>query len=139
MLTGEYNHNIDDKGRMNFPSKLREELGVQFYVTSWFDDCLAVFSEEEFQIVRDKIVQQSMTRSRDIQRWLASSATTVEPDKQGRILIPTKLREKAGIGTEVTVIGVFNRAEIWDRKKWAAQSETMDAEAFDQKMSELEI
>lgn len=139
MLTGEYYHSIDPKGRMNFPSRLRDELGEQFYVTSWFDDCLAVFSKQEFEAVCQKLISQSTARSRDVQRRLAANAIMVEPDKQGRILIPANLRNKSGIESEVAVIGVLNRAEIWDKQRWMNMDESLDSETFDQKMLELDL
>ena len=139
MLTGEYFHNIDAKGRMIFPSKLREELGLKFYVTRWLDDCLVVFSEEEWQIVCEKIKNQSFAKSRDIQRFLFANACMVEPDKQGRILIPQNLRERAGLDKDVAVIGVLNRAEIWDKDRWIQKSNEIDSETFDEQMLELDI
>lgn len=139
MLTGEYFHNIDPKGRMNFPSKLREELGERFYITRWLDDCLVVFSEEEWEIICEKIKSQSLTRSRDIQRYLFANASLMEPDKQGRILIPQNLRERAGIEKDVAIIGVMNRAEIWDKERWMKRSDEIDSDLFDDKMLELDI
>lgn len=139
MLTGEYFHNIDPKGRMNFPSKLREELGERFYITRWLDDCLVVFSEGEWEIICEKIKSQSFSRSRDIQRYLFANASVMEPDKQGRILIPQNLRERAGLVKDVAIIGVLNRAEIWDKERWIEKSGEMDADLFDDKMMELDI
>lgn len=139
MLIGEYFHNVDEKGRMNFPSKLREELGEKFYITRWLDDCLVVFSKEEWEIICDKIKTQSITRSRDVQRFLFANAAQVEPDKQGRILIPQNLRESSGIKKDVAIIGVLNRAEIWDRERWLSKSKEMDADMFDDRMLELDI
>ncbi len=139
MLTGEYFHNIDQKGRMNFPSKLREELGDRFYITRWLDDCLVVFSEEEWQVVCDKIKSQSFSRSRDIQRYLFANACLVEPDKQGRVSIPQNLRERSGITRDVAIIGVLDRAEIWDKDRWLKKSEEMDSDLFDDKMLELDL
>jgi len=125
-LTGEYFPNIDNKGRMNFPSRLREELGERFYITRWVDSCLAVFSEEEWKSVCEKINSQSFNSTRDAQRQLSSNACLVEPDKQGRISIPQSLRERAGITAEVAVIGAMNRAEIWDRARWQRRCELSD-------------
>lgn len=139
MLTGEYFHNIDDKGRMIFPSKLRDDLGEQFYITRWLDDCLVVFSQEEWDNICQKLKEQPMGRSRDIQRFLFANACTVEPDKQGRILIPANLRERAGITKDVAVIGVLNRAEIWDKERWIKMADSIDADVFDQKMMDLDI
>ncbi|NLL92343.1 MAG: division/cell wall cluster transcriptional repressor MraZ [Ruminococcaceae bacterium] len=139
MLTGEYFHNVDAKGRMNFPSKLREELGEKFYITRWLDDCLAAFSEEEWEVICDRIKSLPLTKSRDVQRFFFANAAQVEPDKQGRILIPQNLRERSGINKEVAIIGVLNRAEIWDRERWLQKSEEMDADMFDDRMLELDI
>ncbi len=139
MLTGEYNHNIDPKGRMIFPSRLREELGERFYITRWLDDCLVVFSEEEWQAMCDKIKQQPIGRSRDVQRFLFANATIVEPDKQGRILIPANLRARAGLEKDVVVIGVLNRAEIWDKERWEKVNDSITSDMLDEKMRELDL
>lgn len=136
MLTGEYFHSIDAKGRMNFPSKLRDELGEQFYVTSWFDDCLAVFSKDEFEKICEKLTALGTAQTRVASRRMGGNATMVEPDKQGRILIPASLREKAGIQGEVAVVGVLTRAEIWDKDRWITMDNSMDAESFEQNMLE---
>ena len=139
MLTGEYFHNIDEKGRMIFPAKLRDDLGEQFVVTRWLDDCLVVFSLEEWDNICTKLKEQPIGRSRDIQRYLFANACTVEPDKQGRILVPAVLRERAGITKDVAVIGVMNRAEIWDKQRWLDMADSIDADVFDQKMMDLDI
>ena len=139
MLTGEYNHNIDEKGRMNFPSRLREELGEKFYITRWLDDCLVVFSESEWNSMCDKIKDRPIGSSRDIQRYLFANACMVEPDKQGRILIPANLRQRASLEKDVVVIGVLNHAEIWNREKWNAVNDSITNEMIDSQMRELEI
>ena len=139
MLTGEYYHSLDEKGRMIFPAKLRDELGEQFYVTRWLDDCLVVFSLEEWNNICAKLKEQPIGRSRDIQRFLFANACIVEPDKQGRILIPSNLRERACIDKDVAVIGVMNRAEIWDKTRWLNMADSIDADVFDQKMTDLDI
>ena len=139
MLTGEYFPNIDQKGRMNFPSKLREELGERFYITRWLDDCLVVFSEEEWSSVCERIKTRSFSRSRDIQRYLFANACLVEPDKQGRISIPQSLRDRSGITRDVAVIGVLDRAEIWDKARWLDKCEEMNADTFDDRMLELDL
>ena len=117
-MTGEYEHTIDAKGRMFFPSKLREEIGAVFYVTKGLDNCLFIYSLADWKIIEDKISCLPMSKSRNLQRTLFASASKCEMDAQGRILIPPKLREYAGIVKDVTVIGASNRAEIWDTGKW---------------------
>lgn len=124
---------------MNFPSKLREELGERFTLTRWLDDCLVVFSDAEWKHICDKIETLPMSGSRDIQRFLFANAVVVEPDKQGRILIPSSLRESAGLTKDVVVIGVMNKAEIWDKERWLKMSESINTEDIDKKMFELGI
>jgi MraZ protein len=139
VLAGEYFHSVDDKGRLIFPAKLRDELGEHFVVTRWFDDCLVVFSMEEWENICEKLKNQPMGRSSKLQRYLFAYASFVEPDKQGRILIPANLREKAGITRDVAVIGVMNRAEIWDKERWVEMADSIDASVFDEKMLDLDI
>lgn len=139
MLIGEYFHSIDEKGRMNFPVKLRDDLGEQFVVTRWLDDCLIVFSQNEMENIVAKLRSQPMGSTRDVQRYIFANATTVEPDKQGRILIPNSLREKAGLKRDIVVIGVMDHAEIWDKERWETKSDSVDAAVIDEKMNELGI
>jgi len=139
MMFGTYEHNIDEKGRMIFPSKLREALGDSFIITRWMDNTLAAFSQEEFQNVIGKLNDSPMSESRELVHYLFPNATEAVPDKQGRILIPANLREMAGLTKDVTVIGAMNRAEIWDRERYRREHERVTAEVFNQKMSEQKI
>ncbi|MEG1557748.1 MAG: division/cell wall cluster transcriptional repressor MraZ, partial [Oscillospiraceae bacterium] len=113
--------------------------GERFYVTRWQEDCLAVFSAEEFTALYNKIKQLPIGRTRDVQLYLFSKAAEVETDKQGRILIPANLREAAKITKDVAVIGVMSRAEIWDRERWQKKSESLQSEMFDETLLELGI
>lgn len=139
MLIGEYSHNIDAKGRMNFPAKFRDELGEQFYVTRWLDDCLVAFPASEWDRIAEIIAEKSMVKSRDIRRYIYASAITAEPDKQGRILIPQNLRDHAGLEKEVVIIGVGSHAEIWNKTAWAEMSERMRSGPIAEAMEELEF
>lgn len=118
-LRGRYSHNIDVKGRMNFPTKLREKLGDCFIITKGNDGRLWVFSMEEWEKFEDKLnaLRASSKEGRMAQRYYCSNAQEVEADKQGRILIPQFLREAAGITKDVVVLGTGLRAEIWDRER----------------------
>ena len=137
MLIGEYSHNIDAKGRLNFPAKLREDLGERFIVTKGLDDCLFVYSLEEWAALEAKIKELPMSKARGIQRYLFSGACEVEPDKQGRILIPANLREFARLEKDIMVIGASNRAEIWNRGKWEASCSDLNSNAIAQAMDDL--
>lgn len=113
-------HNVDEKGRLAIPSKLRAELGEPFYIACLTNDCLSVYSEEDWKALTDKFnaIPQSDVKAQRSVRLIYSSACKCEPDKQGRVLIPQLLREKVGIDKEVITIGASNRAEIWAKEKW---------------------
>ena len=136
MLCGEYQHSLDVKGRTNFPSKLRENLGERlFLVRAPGNCCLLVYSYDGWRQLQDKLRQQPG----DIQRFLSSSVFEAEPDKQGRILIPPALRDYAELEREITIIGVLDRAEIWSREHWnnKLSSVTMDEDKLSKAMDEL--
>lgn len=118
MLMGTFYHNMDIKGRMNFPTKLRELLGESFIITKGLDGCLFVYSTDGWEELVDKIKQVPLSKGRELQRFFMAGACEVESDKQGRICIPSNLREYAGLEKDIVVIGASNRAEIWDKSKW---------------------
>lgn len=117
-MTGQYAHNIDAKGRLFIPASLRRELGQTFHITVGQDHCLSVYSDESWAAFMEKLKALSYNEVKKL-RALFAYAADCEPDSQGRILIPTKLREYAGLAKEVVVIGSFDRVEIWDAGRWA--------------------
>jgi len=137
MLIGEYQHSLDAKGRISFPSKLREALGTSFVVTKGLDNCLFVYRLEDWKVLEEKTAQLPTSKARQIQRFLFAGAALVEPDKQGRVLLPQKLREHANLGDDVTVIGVSTRVEIWDTERWNALNEELTSESVADAMDEL--
>lgn len=141
MLIGEYSHTIDEKGRFNFPSKFREDMGDRFIVTKGFDSnsCLFVYSKEEWAHLADKILALPFSKTRNIQRFMFSSAVEVVPDKQGRILIPQNLRDYAGLNKDILVIGVQNRAEIWNSEAWEKVCEDITSESVLEAMEQLDF
>ena len=120
MLIGEYQHSVDDKGRLFMPAKFREELGAKFVASRGIGQCLFVFSNDEWAKFSANLTQapKSNIPAQDFLRLLFASACECEPDKQGRILLPQRLREFAGIEGEAVVIGLMNRAEIWSKQNW---------------------
>ncbi|MEG1658185.1 MAG: division/cell wall cluster transcriptional repressor MraZ [Oscillibacter sp.] len=116
-MTGTNLHTVDGKGRLAIPAKLREELGDTFYVTIGPDPCLTVYSNTSWDRLTEKFEALPYSKARAL-RPLFSNAVKCEPDAQGRILIPQKLREYAHLKKDVSVIGVSSRAEIWDAKTW---------------------
>ena len=136
---GTYEHTIDAKGRMAFPTKLREQLSESFIVTIGLEGCLYVYSEEEWEIFAEKLKTLGGAKAKAAKKRFASSAVYVEADKQGRILIPQNLREHAGLEHDVTVIGVINHAEIWDSEKWNRNSEEFTDEELEAALEDIDI
>lgn len=120
MLLGEYRHNVDTKGRVSVPSKFRGDLGQSFVVTKGLDNCLFMYSKDEWKTFEDKLRQLPLTNedARNFVRFFFAGATECEVDKQGRINIPQNLREYANIQKDVVIIGLSTRAEVWDLNKW---------------------
>ena len=108
-MTGEFKHTLDAKGRLIIPSQLRKELGEVCYVTLSMDKCLWIYSQKSWDAFREKVDALPMSVSRSMRVVFANTATC-EPDSQGRILIPQKLRDFAGLKKDVTVIGFSNHA-----------------------------
>ena len=136
-MKGEYRHTIDAKGRLAMPAKLRDELGEAFYVTLGLDHCLSVYTETGWQAILDKYNALPISQARKM-RFLFANAAKCEPDKQGRFLIPTELRQYAGIRQEVTFIGQGGHAEIWDSEAYdKLEQETLTPENLAQVMEEL--
>ncbi len=139
MLIGEYQHNIDPKGRVIVPAKFREDLGDGFYVTKGLDGCLFVLSPAEWTRLQEKISAMPISKARGLQRFFFSGAVEAEPDRQGRILIPQPLRDYAGLSKDVTFIGASSRAELWDTAHWTAFNSTLTEANIAEAMDELEL
>ena len=120
-MTGEFQHNLDAKGRLFIPARLREELGDVFHVTLSMDRCLSAYSEESWRGFADKVSAMPYVKQRKM-RPLFAYAARCELDGQGRILIPQNLRDYAGLQKNVTVVGCNNHAELWDSAAWAEQN-----------------
>ncbi|MBR0310940.1 MAG: division/cell wall cluster transcriptional repressor MraZ [Oscillospiraceae bacterium] len=140
-MTGQFQHSIDAKGRLFIPAKLREELGETFYVTiAGTDRCLAVYSEEGWEKLTEKFDSLPYSQAKRAIRQLYSNAAKCEPDAQGRILLPQKLRAYAGLEKEVVIAGVSKRAEIWNAEAWAKlEAEELETESLAAVMEELGI
>ena len=141
MFMGEYNHTIDAKGRLIIPSKFRESLGEGFVITKGLDGCLFAYDNQEWNAFEEKLRALPLSRkdNRQFARFFLAGAAEVEVDKQGRILIPSNLREFAGILKDVVLVGVASRVEIWSKEKWDSLQEEDDEAVEDiaERMSEL--
>ena len=138
-MKGTYEHNVDAKGRLFIPTKLRDELGDNFVMTKGLDGCLSLYSQKNWAIMEEKIASLPSSKARSLQRYFFSYAMECEPDSQGRVVIPQVLREFAGITKAVVVIGIVDKAEIWDAEKWRQYNESIDEEDVLKSMEELGI
>ncbi|MBR5356521.1 MAG: division/cell wall cluster transcriptional repressor MraZ [Lachnospiraceae bacterium] len=141
MFMGEYNHSVDEKGRLIIPSKFREELGNEFVITKGLDDCLFIYNNTEWKALEDKLRALPLTNknARTFARFMLGGAATVELDKQGRILIPQVLRAFASLDKEIVLVGIANRIEIWNKANWEAASNIDDMESIAEQMADLGI
>ncbi len=120
MFLGEYSHTIDDKGRLTIPAKFRDELESGVVITRGLDGCLWAYGRSEWEIIAEKVAQLPSTDpvARDFARFMFSGAFDSIPDRQGRILLPQKLRDYAKIEDETIIIGINNKLEIWSPARW---------------------
>lgn len=120
MFIGEYTHNLDPKGRLAIPAKFRSELARGAVVTRGLDDCLFLYTKEEWEKLATKLAQLPISKSntRAFARLMLAGAMDAELDAQGRIMLPEYLRKYAGLNKKVIVAGLYNRLEIWDEEKW---------------------
>ena len=133
MLLGEHEHTLDDKNRLTLPAKLREQLGAQIVVSRGLDGCLYVYPQGEWARLAERVgsLDPFSREARTMQRWFFASGSDAELDKQGRMVIPATLLANAAIGREVTVAGVNDHLEIWDRAAWREQQQTVEGSAED--------
>ena len=133
MLLGEHEHALDEKNRLTLPSKLRAAFGDGVVVTRGLDGCLYAYPRPAWEQLADRIksLDPLAEGSRVMQRHFFAGATQGELDKQGRMVLPTTLIEHAGLGREVTVAGVYDHLEIWDRTKWGQQLHEVEGSAED--------
>jgi len=129
MFLGEYEHTIDAKGRMAIPAKFRTQMDRGAVISKGMGICLSVYTTSRWEEKSDELIAgMASDELRDFERRIYPSASEVELDAQGRIGIPAKLRAYAKLGNEVTVAGVRDHFEIWDRATWLSYQERLDAE-----------
>lgn len=125
MFFGEYSHSLDEKGRIRIPSKLKMSLS-EYVATKGINNCIYIFNkayfETEFLNSINRISAYSLTGQNAV-RAILSSTFEIEEDNQGRFIIPSSLKEFAGITKNVVSVGVGTRIEIWDEQTWKEYSE----------------
>ena len=141
MLYGGYDHTIDKKGRIAIPAKLRDALGESFMIAKGIfgKNCLCVYSNEQWEILVEKIGKLPSSKSSAVKRYLYDGAFSVEFDSQGRILIPQSLREFASLENDAHIIGVDTNLEIWDKSNWEKANAEYTPEAIASIVEELDF
>ena len=141
MFMSEYNHTVDAKGRLIIPSKFREILGDEFVISKGMDGCLFVYANDDWKAFEEKLTSLPLINkeARQFARFFLAGAAQVEVDKQGRILIPSVLREFADITKDAVLIGVGSRIEIWSKDRWEGTVTYQDMEDISKHMVELGI
>lgn len=126
MLFGKHEHNLDAKGRVFIPAKIKEHLSDTFIMTKSVDSCIAVYSMDMWEKYVEKLSALPAMKARGIQRFIFASAVEASVDSQGRVLIPQSLREYAGLEKEVIIIGNNDHAEIWNATRYDETAESQD-------------
>lgn len=131
MLIGEYIHTLDDKNRISLPVKFRKEMGKSIVVAPGLDNCLALYTLGEWKKISTKLSDSSMLASdnRSFSRFMFGQAVIVDVDGNGRILIPENLKNRSSLSSKVVVIGVQNRAEIWNESTWNDYKKNVETQA----------
>lgn len=141
MFIGEYQHTLDEKGRLALPAKYRADLSSGAVVTRGLDRCLFLYPRNEWEKLASRLAALPMAQSntRAIARLMLAGAMDVTPDKMGRMLIPEYLREYASLERSVVLSGLYNRLEIWDREQWEKYKQATEAQSTDiaEKLGEL--
>ena len=123
MFLGQYEHTIDEKGRLAIPVRFRADLADGLYLTKGVDQCLEILAPPIWQAKADEIMGSPWPKpdTRQLQRNLFPNAVYLVPDRMGRVVIPQHLRAQAGLGEAVLVAGVGDRIEIWDPTAWTQE------------------
>lgn len=131
MFLGEFEHTIDEKGRIAIPARFREEISMGLVITRGFDHCLQAFPKPVWLTLSERISGLSLGQeeARNLRRLIFSGAAEVELDRQGRVLIPLNLREYASLSEQVIIAGLNTHFEIWSRERWHEVLNTLDNSA----------
>lgn len=141
MLIGEFRHIIDDKKRVSLPASFRKEIGKKIVITKGLDSCLLAYKLADWQKVLTKMENLSMASggARSFTRFILGSAFEVEVDTMGRILIPDYLKDFADLKSRVVIVGLNDRIEVWDEKKWKENIDKVEkqADVLAERLSEI--
>lgn len=137
MLQGTFQHNMDDKNRVFIPSKLRDQLGDRFVMSKGVEHCISLYSLEQWDIFLKKFDNFPAAATRNMLIYFCGGSTEVKPDSQGRVVVNQLLRDHAGLNRELTIIGLNDHAEIWDKQKWDERFDDISCENIMDTMEKL--
>ena len=138
MFIGQYSHSIDEKNRIIIPAKFRNKLGENAVITLGHEGCLAIYTEEEWEKLQIKLISLNTNQkeAREHIRVIAGSASECNFDKQGRVILPTNLKNRANIKKELVLVGNIDHIEVWSKESWDSYYEAASA-AFDEISAKL--
>ncbi len=142
MFLGEFTHTVDEKGRVTIPSRFRADMAQGIVITRGFDGCLTVYPLDEWKTLAKRVSALPITdrSARDFRRFVFASACDAAPDRQGRVLIPSRLLEYAHIDDQVVIVGMNTYLEIWSPDSWGAVCQNVeDDDANAERWLKLEI
>ncbi|HEY7418047.1 MAG TPA: division/cell wall cluster transcriptional repressor MraZ [Ktedonobacteraceae bacterium] len=129
MFLGEYEHTLDSKGRIAIPARFRAQMDRGAVISKGMGTCLSVYTMDRWEEKSNELVAgKASDELRDFERRIYPSASEVELDGQGRMVIPAKLRAFASLETEITIAGVRDHFEIWNRAIWQQYQQQLEAE-----------
>jgi MraZ protein len=141
VFTGEFRHSIDGKGRVAVPARFRADLAAGATVCRWLESCVAIFPKQQWQQLADaaQAERYADAGARAFTRFLFSGAFEVEPDAQGRLVLPASLRQFGGLKSDVVVVGAADHIELWEPARWDAITAGMSTEEFADRIGGLGI
>ena len=138
-LVGTFDHTVDSKGRINIPSRFREVLGEEFVITRSTNQSLMLFSQQGWDDFIDRFSDGPLSEFEDIQYYFMGYAHSDSTDKQGRIVVPARLREYANIDKEVTIVGLGSKIEVWSTALWNDKMNALTPADIARRMKEARL
>lgn len=133
MFIGEYQHNLDEKGRLAVPVKFRAKLSKGLVITKGLDNCLFLYTKEEWEKLAPKLAAMPISKAntRAFGRFMLAGAMDLQLDKQGRVVLPEYLRQFGQIKKKTIIAGLYNRLEIWDEDNWNKYKKGTEKQSVD--------
>ena len=131
MFIGEHSHNIDEKGRLAMPARFRGAFADGLVMTRGLDGCLFIYTKQDWNELAEKLVDMPLSQAgaRQFARHMLAGAMDAELDKQGRVIVPSYLRQFAKLESAVVVAGLYNRIEVWNTKSWSEQQKQAESKS----------